>query len=96
MSGGMNISAANVPQVPYGSGHSNGQHNGHPSQHPFYPNFEQLNHIQQLHNNGGNNHHIDDNEDPDDIGHYSLVLAIEYKYYEKFIESLDAIEHGYI
>jgi len=94
MSGGMNISGATVPQVPYASanGNGNGNNNGHPSQ-QFYPNFEQLNHMQQLHNNGNNNHHIDDNEDPDDIGHYSLVLAIEYKYYEKFIESLDAIEH---
>ena len=32
-------------------------------------------------------------EDPDSIGHYSLVLAVEYKYCEKFMNSLNAIEH---
>ena len=36
---------------------------------------------------------IDDQEDADDIGHYSLVIAIEYKYYSKFIDCLDAIGH---
>ena len=82
MSGGMSINGANVPQVPY----PNGPLNGHQSYH------DQVNNIQPQHN-GNNNHHIDDNEDPDDVGHYSLVLAIEYKYYEKFIDCLDAIEH---